>query len=166
MFVFIRAVVYASLFIGFFLVYVPASLLARVGIAMPPEYGWSQVGGAVLAGAGGVLALWCVLTFALRGRGTPAPFDPPRLLVVTGPYRYVRNPMYIGAVGALLGAALYWASASLLVYALAFAGCLYIFVVGFEEPVLKRTFGHAYEDYCRNVRRWWPRILPGRDEET
>ena len=157
MFVFIRAVVYASLFIGFFLVYVPASLLARVGVATPPEYGLSHLVGAVLAGAGAVLALWCVFTFASRGRGTPAPFDPPRLLVAVGPYRYVRNPMYIGAVAALLGAALYWASASLLVYALAFAACSHLFVVSLEEPVLKRTFGPAYEDYCRNVRRWWPR---------
>jgi protein-S-isoprenylcysteine O-methyltransferase Ste14 len=157
-FVFVRAVVYASLFIGFFLVYVPASLLARVGIATPPDHGLSQLLGAVFAGAGAVLALWCVFTFASRGRGTPAPFDPPRLLVVVGPYRHVRNPMYIGAVGALLGAALYWTSASLLVYALAFAGCSHLFVVVFEEPVLKRTFGHAYEEYCRNVGRWWPRM--------
>jgi protein-S-isoprenylcysteine O-methyltransferase Ste14 len=156
-FVFMRAVTYASLFIGFFLVYVPANLLARVGAAAPPAYWLLQLTGAVLAGAGGVLALWCVFTFASRGRGTPAPFDPPRLLVVIGPYRYVRNPMYIGAVSALLGAALYWASVALLVYALIFAVCSHLFVVAFEEPVLRRKFEHAYEDYCRKVGRWWPR---------
>src|ERR1700741_4558110 len=105
MFVFVRAVAYASLFIGFFLVYVPARLLARFGVVTPAEYGLPQFAGAVLAGAGGALALWCVLTFATRGRGTPAPFDPPRVLVVGGPYRYVRNPMYLGAIAALVGAA-------------------------------------------------------------
>ena len=135
MFVLIRTIAYASLFIGFFLVYVPASLLARVGVAAPTEYGLAQLAGSVLAGAGGALALWCIFTFATRGHGTPAPFDPPRVLVVVGPYRYVRNPMYLGAIGALLGAAVYLTSVALLVYALAFAACMHVFVVGFEEPL-------------------------------
>lgn len=70
---------------------------------------------------------------------------------------YVRNPMYIGAVIALLGAALYWASVSLLAYALAFAACSHLFVVAFEEPVPRRKFERAYDDYCLRVGRWWPR---------
>jgi protein-S-isoprenylcysteine O-methyltransferase Ste14 len=162
MFIFVRAITYASLFIGFFLVYVPASLLSRAGINSTAEIGLPQAAGAVLAGFGGALALWCIFTFATRGRGTPAPFDPPRLLVVLGPYRYVRNPMYIGAIAALAGAALYWTSTALLVYALAFAVCSHLFVVGFEEPFLRRTFGHAYLSYCQNVRRWWPRTHPNK----
>ena len=66
--------------------------------------------------AGGALALWCILAFALVGKGTPAPFDPPRRLVVAGPYRYVRNPMYIGAGLALTGAAMFYGSLRLLSY--------------------------------------------------
>jgi len=158
MFVFIRAVTYATLFIGFFLVYVPSQLLARLGVALPSSIGVQQLAGFVLAGFGGTVALWCVFTFARHGKGTPAPFDPPRLLVVSGPYRYVRNPMYIGAVTALLGAALYWSSTSLLAYAVIFLVCGHLFVVYWEEPVLSNTFGCQYEDYCHHVRRWLPRL--------
>ena len=160
MFVFIRAVTYATLFIGFFLVYVPAQLLARVGIALPSSTGLPQYAGFLLAGIGATAALWCVFTFAKYGKGTPAPFDPPRLLVIRGPYRYVRNPMYLGAVAALLGAALSWSSIPLLAYAAGFLVCSHLFVVYFEEPALTNTFGVQYEDYCRQVRRWLPRI-PG-----
>ena len=107
------------------------------------------------------LALWCVLTFALVGRGTPAPFDPPRRLVVRGPYRFVRNPMYIGAAIALAGAALFYRSLPLLGYLALFLLVTHLFVCVYEEPTLRRAFGAEYEAYCRRVRRWWPR--GGRD---
>ena len=157
MFAFARAITYAALFIGFFLVYVPRTIVRDLGGGTPSAFGFAQLIGAALATLGAVVALWCVFSFATRGRGTPAPFDPPRALVVVGPYGFVRNPMYLGAILALLGAALYWTSASLLVYALGFAACCHLFVVAFEEPYLRRTFGPPYETYCRNVRRWWPR---------
>ena len=100
----------------------------------------------------------CVLTFALLGRGTPAPFDPPRRLVIRGPYRFVRNPMYIGAGLALGGAALFYNSVWLLAYVVLFLLAAHIFVVWYEEPTLRRTFGEEYDSYCRRVRRWWPKI--------
>src|SRR5207344_1561015 len=136
------------------------------GLNSPSEIGLAQCVGAVVAASGAALALWCISTFATRGRGTPAPFDPPRLLVVRGAYRYVRNPMYIGTIAALLGGALYWTSTSLLIYALAFALCAHLFVVVFEEPVLRSTFRQAYLNYCRSVRRWWPQAHPGRLAST
>jgi protein-S-isoprenylcysteine O-methyltransferase Ste14 len=155
--VLIRALVYATAFIGLFLVFIPARLLARSGLPARPG-GGMEVAGVVLAAVGGALALWCVFSFATLGRGTPAPFDPPRRLVVRGPYRYVRNPMYIGAALALLGAALVYRSAALAAYAVGFLLVLHAFVLWYEEPTLRRLFGGEYEAYTRQVRRWWPRM--------
>jgi protein-S-isoprenylcysteine O-methyltransferase Ste14 len=157
MFVFIRAVAYAALFIGLVLVFLPAQLLSPPGIARPETIGPPQVVGMVVAVGGGAIALWCILSFAVVGRGTPAPFDPPRRLVVRGPYAAVRNPMYIGAGLALGGASLFYESLPLLGYTAAFFLVTHLFVVLYEEPTLRRTFGTAYESYCRQVKRWWPR---------
>ena len=157
MFVLIRAVTYAALFIGLVLVFVPARVLSAAGIARPEAVGLVQVGGMMIGATGAVVALGCVLAFALVGRGTPAPFDPPRRLVIRGPYRHVRNPMYIGAGLALAGAALYYQSLELLGYAVVFLVVVHLFVVFHEEPTLKRSFGADYTAYCRTVRRWWPK---------
>ena len=156
MFVFIRAITYATLFIGLVLVFLPAQLLSPA-LARPAVIGVPQVLGMVVAVGGGAIALWCILSFALVGRGTPAPFDPPRRLVVSGPYARVRNPMYLGAGLALGGAALFYGSSALLGYAAAFLLVTHLFVVLYEEPTLRRSFGSEYEAYCRQVRRWWPR---------
>ena len=96
MLVLIRAITYATLFIGLVLIYLPARLLSWSGIVRPPSIELAQVAGMVVGVAGVLIALGCILTFASIGRGTPAPFDPPRRLVVQGPYRFVRNPMYAG----------------------------------------------------------------------
>ncbi len=161
MFVVARAITYASIFIGLVLVFVPAQLIAWSGIVRPAATGVSQVVGMVVGGAGAVLALWCVFTFAFIGKGTPAPFDPPCRLVVEGPYRLVRNPMYIGAGLVLTGAMLFYESLPLLGYAALFALITYFFVVLYEEPTLRRTFGTEYEAYNRRVGRWWPRRPTG-----
>lgn len=158
MFVLVRAVTYAALFIGFVLIYVPARLLSWSGIVSPAAIEVPQVAGMVIGAAGATVALWCIFTFASIGRGTPAPFDPPRRLVIQGPYRFVRNPMYIGAGLALASAALFYESLPLLGYAGAFLVVTHLFVVWYEEPTLRRTFGQEYEAYCRHVRRWWPRV--------
>jgi protein-S-isoprenylcysteine O-methyltransferase Ste14 len=115
------------------------------------------------AAIGAALAVWCVLTFALLGKGTPAPFDPPRRLVVRGPYQFVRNPMYLGAATALAGAALFYQSAALAGYGGAFLLMTHVFVVGYEEPTLRTTFGDEYSRYCRQVGRWWPTLKSGTD---
>jgi len=112
--------------------------------------------GVIVGSAGVLIALSCIFTFVSIGRGTPAPFDPPRRLVIRGPYRFVRNPMYIGAGLALAGAALFYQAVSLLVYTSAFLLVSHLFVAMYEEPTLVATFGQGYEAYRRRVRRWLP----------
>ena len=158
MFVIVRAITYATLFIGLLLIYVPTRVLSWSGIVRPAVMEGPQITGMIIGSSGAVVALWCVFTFAWIGRGTPAPFDPPRRLVVRGPYRFVRNPMYIGAGLALAGAALFYESASLLAYGGIFLLAAHVFVVWYEEPTLRRIFGPEYEAYCRRVRRWWPGV--------
>jgi protein-S-isoprenylcysteine O-methyltransferase Ste14 len=158
MFVLVRAITYAVLFIGVVLVFVPARVLSRAGISGFPAIGAPQIIGILIGGLGAAFALWCVLAFALVGKGTPAPFDPPRRLVVRGPYRYVRNPMYMGAGLALTGAALAYQSLQLFGYAGLFFLLTHLFVVWYEEPKLRHSFGEEYKTYCQRVARWWPRI--------
>jgi len=112
----------------------------------------------VIGALGSLVALWCIFTFATIGQGTPAPFDPPQRLVIRGPYRFVRNPMYIGAGLALAGAALFYRSLPILGYTVFFFLVVHLFVVGYEEPTLRRTFGQEYAAYCERVGRWWPRF--------
>jgi len=138
-------------------VFLPARVLSWSGIVRPAGIGLAQIAGVVVGASGAVLALWCIVTFTVIGRGTPAPFDPPRRLVVVGPYRLVRNPMYIGAGLALAGAALFYESWALLGYGAVFALVMHLFVVVYEEPTLRATFGADYVRYCERVRRWWPR---------
>jgi protein-S-isoprenylcysteine O-methyltransferase Ste14 len=157
MFVLARAVTYSALFIGLLLIFLPDQILSSTGIIQPAALGVWQVTGMLLGAAGAALALTCILTFVFVGRGTPAPFDPPRRLVVRGPYRLVRNPMYLGAGLALTGAALFYQSMPLLGYTGLFLLITHVFVVAYEEPTLRQTFGNDYETYCQRVSRWWPR---------
>lgn len=153
-----RALTYSTLFVGLLLVFLPARVLSWSGIVRP-AIGVLQVVGLVLGAAGATLAVWCVMTFVVLGRGTPAPFDPPRRLVVKGPYRAVRNPMYLGAGLALAAAALFYQSLVLLVYTALFLLAAHLLVIWYEEPTLRRTFGPDYESYCQRVLRWWPRLF-------
>ena len=156
MFVAFRAIVWATLFVGFLLIYLPTRVLSSTGIVRPASIAAPQIAGTIIGTAGVLLALWCISTFVWIGRGTPAPFDPPRRLVIRGPYRFVRNPMYIGAGLALAGAALFYKSVPLVIYAGVFLLVCHIFVLAYEEPTLKRTFGPDYEAYCQRVSRWLP----------
>jgi protein-S-isoprenylcysteine O-methyltransferase Ste14 len=156
MFVLVRAITYATVFIGFVLVYLPGRFLSWSGIVAPATSGAPQIAGMILVAIGTAIALWCVFTFVFIGKGTPAPFDPPRKLVIRGPYRFVRNPMYIGAGMTLAGAALYYESLSIFIYAGLFFIITHLFVVLYEEPTLRRTFGDEYDAYCRRTTRWWP----------
>jgi protein-S-isoprenylcysteine O-methyltransferase Ste14 len=156
-FVLARAATYATLFIGLLLVLVPGRILAWSGIVRPPELGLLELTGIVVGLAGGALAVWCILALAVVGKGTPAPFDPPRRLVVQGPYRYVRNPMYIGAALALSGAAIFYRSMPLLGYLGLFLLATHLFVIWYEEPTLGRLFGDDYQAYRARVWRWLPR---------
>jgi protein-S-isoprenylcysteine O-methyltransferase Ste14 len=126
----------------------------RLGLSLPAA---AEIPGAFLAVLGAVLVLWCASVFIWRGRGTPAIFDAPREFVAIGPYRYVRNPMYIGGVALLSGFGLYARSISILFLALLFFALVHLFVIFYEEPTLTRKFGSSYQVYLRAVRRWIPR---------
>ena len=112
----------------------------------------------ILVGAAGLL--WCIWEFFSRGRGTLAPLDPPKHLVVRGLYRYVRNPMYVSVVTILVGEAILFISTGVLIEAGVFLGMVSLFVVFYEEPALRRQFGESYESYVRTVGRWIPRRQP------
>ena len=156
MFVIVRAITYATLFISLVLIYVPAQLLSWSGIIRPTTIEVQQIIGMIVGVIGALIALWCVFTFATIGGGTPAPFDPPRRLVIRGPYQFVRNPMYIGAGLALAGAALFYESTVLVLYLCVFFLVTHLFVIWYEEPTLRQNFREEYEAYCRLVRRWLP----------
>lgn len=118
--------------------------------------------GLAAVAAGAALLVACVWEFARRGRGTLAPLDPPRDLVVRGPYRFVRNPMYLSVVTIVLGEALMAGSRALLLYGAGFAVLATLMVMGYEEPGLRGRFGASYVAYCGRVRRWLPRLRPDR----
>ena len=157
MFVLARAATYSALFIGLLLIFLPNRNLSSTGITQ--VCGYRRLAGRrmLLGACGAALALACILTFVFVGRGTPAPFDPPRRLVVQGPYRLIRNPMYLGAGLALSGAALFYQSILLLGYAGVFLLITHLFVLLYEEPTLRQTFDGDYEAYCLRVGRWWPK---------
>ena len=107
---------------------------------------------------GGLGLLWCFWDFTFRGKGTPAPIDPPKELVASGLYRYVRNPMYVAILTIIAGHFLYFGYWYLLLYAASFFFIAHLFVTGYEEPNLRDRFGASYEDYLRRVPRWIPRL--------
>ena len=149
-----------------FILIAPASIAGWL-----PWYisGWARphldsalgVVGAVFAVFGWLVLLWCARDFAVRGRGTPAPYDPPRQLVVDGLYRFVRNPMYVALVVSLLGQAAMYRSRSVLWYAAIVAIGFHLRVIAYEEPKLTELFGESYADYRRRVPRWIPRVALG-----
>ncbi len=124
------------------------------GITLPPE---TLLPGIVLMTLGGLFALTCVATFTVRGQGTPMPLDAPRKLVAVGPYRWVRNPMYLGGGTLLLGFALVEHSISMILLVGAMFLAEHSFILWYEEPTLRERFGDSYKEYCRNVSRWFPR---------
>ena len=130
--------------------------------AAPPWFLPVRVLGALLIAAGLAVAVDSFLRFALQGLGTPAPFLPPRRLVVTGFYRFVRNPMYLAGLSVLFGQSLLFANLLLLAYAAVFWLGWHTFVLVYEEPKLRRTFGPDYAAYCAHVPRWRPRLRPWR----
>jgi protein-S-isoprenylcysteine O-methyltransferase Ste14 len=136
-------------------VFIPYRIIAgegnRLGL-VTPRLLWSAP--LFLLGAG--LYFWCLWHFAVTGRGTPAPIDPPKRLVVRGLYRRVRNPMYLAVLLVVAGWVVLSRSARVLEYGVGVAVVFHLFVVFVEEPLLRRRFGPSYEAYCRAVRRWVP----------
>lgn len=128
----------------------------------PPFFGVSafRILGAFLILTGVPLILDSFARFALQGMGTPAPILPPEHLVVTGLYRFVRNPMYVGVTATILGQALLLGNNQVLELGLFVWLGFHLFVLGYEEPTLRATFSDEYRDFCANVPRWIPRFSP------
>jgi protein-S-isoprenylcysteine O-methyltransferase Ste14 len=151
----LRALLYASLFVWLW-AWVAGSMRPydeRLGGALatwPVPLGW------LLIAAGATLAASCISVFIVRGRGTPAPFDAPRQVVAVGPYRLVRNPMYLGAFLVLLGSGLVARSPAIVMFSALWLLVVHLAVVFLEEPDLQRKFGSSYEEYRREVPRWLP----------
>jgi protein-S-isoprenylcysteine O-methyltransferase Ste14 len=157
----LRAIFYASAFVALW-TFVALSLRRldpRLGGVLPS---WLVPIGWCLALAGAVVAATSIVLFVKDGRGTPALFDSPREFVASGPYRFVRNPMYIGGLGVLLGTGFVLRSPTIALLSLAFAALAHAIVVGHEEPRLERLFGESYLAYRRSVSRWVPGAPPRR----
>ncbi|HET7691685.1 MAG TPA: isoprenylcysteine carboxylmethyltransferase family protein [Gemmatimonadota bacterium] len=152
----LRATVYACAFVALWIWFAYEAHLREVSFGFPlPE--WAAPIGVALMALGLVIMAVCVATFVVRGRGTPAPFDPPRAFVASGPYRWVRNPMYIGMFTFLVGYALCAVSFPALLVAFAMLAAAHLVAVLYEEPSLARRFGEPYREYRRTTPRWIPR---------
>jgi protein-S-isoprenylcysteine O-methyltransferase Ste14 len=130
----------------------------------PPFFGLFllRIAGAVLILAGLPVLLDSFARFALEGLGTPAPVFPTSHLVVTGWYRYVRNPMYVAVVSIIVGQALLFGNVRVLEYGAAAWLVAHLFVLAYEEPQMRATFAEEYKQFCANVPRWIPRLTPWR----
>jgi protein-S-isoprenylcysteine O-methyltransferase Ste14 len=130
--------------------------------AQPPFLGFAPMRalGALLLVVGVLVLLESFSRFALQGLGTPAPVFPTRHLVVKGLYRYVPNPMYLAVVSIIFGQAMILGSGSLLVYGALVWLTFHLFVLAYEEPTLRKTFGTEYDAFCANLPRWVPRLSP------
>lgn len=154
-FLLLRTLLFTVVVPATIVIYVPAQLARS---SSPPAV--AVAGGLVMA-AGLYLVGWCFFDFAARGRGTPAPWDPPKHLVTNGPYRYVRNPIYVGVLSILLGEAVFFGSLALLAWAALTALGFHLAVVLYEEPGLRERFGSDYDHYLADVPRWLPRLAKG-----
>lgn len=144
-------------------IFVPYLILSTNIQFLTTELGIIRLLGVIPILLGALILLWSIRHLTVVGKGTPAPFDPPKELVVRSLYRFVRNPMYIGDLLVLLGESLVFESAILLIYALVILCVCHLFVVMHEEPTLKRKFGESYERYCKAVPRWIPALRSGKE---
>ena len=152
----LRSIFFTFLFPGTVTILIPY-LILRGGSTGGQREAFTYLGLPLIAmGAFGLL--WCIWQFFAEGRGTLAPVDPPKHLVIHGLYRYVRNPMYVSVMTILLGEAVFFASLPILIEAVIFFIVTNLFIRWYEEPALQEQFGESYEEYKKSVRRWIPRL--------
>jgi len=154
-----KSLLNAVLFFCIFMVAMPwlAHRVLPITLPIPPTLGAWLAGALALAG----IAAWaaCLDSFSRKGRGTPLPADAPRHLVTTGLFRHTRNPIMAAELAVIWAEAIYLASLGTTLYALLISVAAHLLVVHVEEPELRERFGQSYEDYCRSVPRWLPRLL-------
>jgi protein-S-isoprenylcysteine O-methyltransferase Ste14 len=151
-----RTLIFTLLVPGFWTVALPYWTVphgTRLDVRGAGAVGWS-----LIVAGGGLYFVCAFWGFAVRSKGTPLPLDPPKKLVANGPYGVVRNPMYWGVAGAMLGEAAVFHSLVLAEWAVGLFVCAHLFVLLVEEPTLRKKFGAEYEEYCRRVPRWIPGI--------
>lgn len=156
LFLALRALIYVTGFVLFFgwIALAVRAFDQSLGVVLPA---WTNALGVVFMVVGGILVITCAGIFVLRGRGTPAVFDPPKEFVALGPYKWVRNPMYIGGFVLIVGFGLYQRSVSILLLSLLLALLFHLFVLAVEEHGLEKRFGHSYLEYKKSVNRWIPK---------
>ena len=152
------------LFPGTIVGFLPSRILSPIRVNQTIDWWWGQFASSLVLAAGLAVLLRCVWEFARRGRGTLALFDAPRKFVASGPYRYVRNPMYVAVLLILLGECWFFWSAPLLLYTGLFFVILNIFIIGYEERALRAKFGTEFVEYCQNVGRWLPKSRRDSDQ--
>jgi protein-S-isoprenylcysteine O-methyltransferase Ste14 len=155
----LRSLLFALLLPGSVTLLIPYFVLTDAGVTSVPRWTVLQFAAVLVIAAGFAILVRCILDFARLGKGTLAPVDPPKALVVGGLYRYVRNPMYVGVTAVLVGEVALFESRALLWYTACWFLIVNLFVILYEEPVLRAKFGESYEQYRRSVGRWIPRRL-------
>lgn len=153
----VKTLIFSVIVPGAVAVYLPLWLVSSGAVASY-DCGPARYLGLVLLALGFIGYILCAFEFSVHGRGTPAPIDPPKVLVARGIYRYVRNPMYLSVFLANIGWAALLCAPGLAVYALIVILIQAVFVVVYEQPTLRRMFGESYEQYCRDVPGWIPKL--------
>lgn len=152
----LKTILYMGSLHGFFTFYFPYQLaLADASLI---NFGIVRYLAFPLWMIGTLIIIWCSVDMVSKGRGTPAHFDPPKTLIVNGLYRYVRNPIYLGALLVQSGYIVWFGSRIMISYFLFFVLAYHILILFIEEPILRNQFGTAYDEYRKNVPRWMPRF--------
>lgn len=154
----LKSLIFTVIAPGSVTILIPYVLLNSFGEVLSVKIGNLRYLGLIPMLLGTLIYFWCIWDFTFSGKGTPAPIDPPKELVVTGLYRFIRNPMYVGMLLILFGEAILFATLLILGYTVLSFFCFHLFVVAYEEPTLRGTFGAAYKKYCDAVPRWLPRF--------
>jgi protein-S-isoprenylcysteine O-methyltransferase Ste14 len=152
----LKTVLYMGVMHGFFTYFIPYRL-SSVDVPVV-DLGPVRFTAIFFWLAGTFMIIWPSADFVRKGQGTPAHADPPRELVTSGPYRYVRNPIYLGAILVQIGYLAWFGSRIMIVYLLLFLLAYQTLIVLIEEPILRNTFGRVYQEYCQRVPRWIPRF--------
>jgi len=155
----LKTIFFVLLVPGFLLGIVPVYVIPKIPGFVLPSGCWNWIATPFWL-VGAAVVIWCAADFVRKGKGTPVPLDPPKVLVVTGLYRLVRNPMYVGALLIQVGNIIWFGTLAQVVYWFFLFIGFTLFIRANEEPHLRKAFGASYDDYCRSVPRWIPKIPP------
>ena len=150
-------IIFIFFLVPIFIIWIPYEILSASGNDIEWNIGVPQLVGLMLISLGGVSYIWCSVSFVIYAKGTPIPFTPTKELVVTGLYRFVRNPLYIAGTLVLSGETLLFQSKGIFIYTIIMFGIFHVHVL-IEETHLENTFGIKYIQYRRSVPRWIPRF--------